>query len=819
MTRQQNESKNSLGSWDQQFITSEERTKRLQDKIKSLKIQARQARRELCLNSYPLGIPPAFRFMASEKESDVERRVRAAHTKEISKVDALFSRLRAELDQQQAAVKAHLEELLTHKLQTAESLSQRFFERAERLRRVLDQADDAEEAASLPALEQVYQQLQTDLKECSSAPIPQPTHISIMHELFPSDQLGESLCLLPENYSLPALPYVVFDAQCHQPLPHMFFAGPESDPMMRFAKLHRACVEGDLETVKRIWQGGVDSDAGRPIDLHDARRLSGGSPFPHPLEAAAWNGHVSVVKWLVEEAKLCGDDDDCKRLDNNCLAYACVSQNVELVSYLLEHFSPSNSSFVPSPLRVASALYDVPIAELLVSRYPSDEKSVQQLTSDVKTALDAACSTGEVESTRFLLDVAKEQKMEVTADWLLSVRKHRCTGSLALVRFLVEYARAECGPLSPESFIELIREREKHAAGTGEVEQVEYLADTFQLPVGIDELLHAAFNGQLPVVRLLLRKYGVDVNQVKDGLDSALADACDGGDLEMLKFLLERAGANPASCEEWPVLLAAVYADFPLRLVKYLVESGRVNIDQRNPLGNSALHCACSADEIHPELVPYLVNETLINVNALNHKGRSALYFAITRNHLPVIQLLVAKGARLTDVAANGFTPVLHACRFADLPVIRYFFEELDVDVGPIARRVLEVACANGKLEVVKYLCPIIRGSLTRVAHGRGEFGAACGSGSLPLIQALVERLALAPAERKQHLVRGARRGYQFPEVVSYFQTTLNVNLLDPEVDCEEQFVVQSDDAKFAALAEAWGVSVDALRRWRAPVD
>lgn len=101
---------------------------------------------------------------------------------------------------------------------------------------------------------------------------------------------------------------------------------------------------------------------------------------------------------------------------------------------------------------------------------------------------------------------------------------------------------------------------------------------------GFDAWLHtAASEGHIDIVRLLVEKYGVNVNDVRFEDDhGAIVDAATGGHLEVVRWLLEHGAAlhRDENGEPYSDSLIAAIVEVHLDIVKLLVEHG-ANIHSR----------------------------------------------------------------------------------------------------------------------------------------------------------------------------------------------------------------------------------------------
>jgi ankyrin repeat protein len=143
---------------------------------------------------------------------------------------------------------------------------------------------------------------------------------------------------------------------------------------------------GDLEEVRRLVQRGRG--------LVDAvyRDMS-------PLIAAARNGHVEVVRYLLDE----GADINLRPGGLTGLSYACLEGRLQVVALLLAcgaRTTPSGGGW--TPLIYAAREGHTGIVELLLA-HREGEQLERQLNHDRWTALHFACYNGHASVVRALL--------------------------------------------------------------------------------------------------------------------------------------------------------------------------------------------------------------------------------------------------------------------------------------------------------------------------------------------------------------------------------------------------------------------------------
>lgn len=134
--------------------------------------------------------------------------------------------------------------------------------------------------------------------------------------------------------------------------------------------------------------------------------------------------------------------------------------------------------------------------------------------------------------------------------------------------------------------------------------------------------------------------------------------ACKIGDLNTVKYLLER-GSFLDTCDfdgNMPIHYAC--ANGHLDIVKYLLENG-VSIESKGCSGRTPLHIAASNG--YTDIVKYLLDNGAL-VNTRDNYENTPLHISISNED--VVSLLLERGAAIEAYDLSGFTPLHNACLF-----------------------------------------------------------------------------------------------------------------------------------------------------------
>ncbi|XP_017494703.1 PREDICTED: 26S proteasome non-ATPase regulatory subunit 10-like [Rhagoletis zephyria] len=170
------------------------------------------------------------------------------------------------------------------------------------------------------------------------------------------------------------------------------------------------------------------------------------------------------------------------------------------------------------------------------------------------------------------------------------------------------------------------------AASAGQINLVRQLLETtngvypIDLPdsLGWTPLIIAASAGHREVVAYLVER-GANVQAVTANSQSALHFACGKGHLEVVKLLVDNGcPLNTRDRFGYTPFIRAVLANREA-VVEYLLtvsKAGKIDLDGKDKLGNSALHIACEEENLR---MVQLLLEAGADVKATNGEGRTPL--------------------------------------------------------------------------------------------------------------------------------------------------------------------------------------------------
>lgn len=278
--------------------------------------------------------------------------------------------------------------------------------------------------------------------------------------------------------------------------------------------LYEACLDGDLEEVKRIFL----DQSNTLQDVLEAPDDDGWTLIHHAVRG----GHVDVVRYLVETAEEGGSSDLLDHVTTTedgleALFFAISDGHLDMVKYMAENggekmMDTENDSEM-RPLHFASLEGDYDIVRYLVEEHDVD---VEAQDNDGWTPLHYASLVGSLDTVRFLAEEHDADCEVVDKDGWTPLHCAAKNGNVDVAHYLIE-----------EQLVE------KHTLTTDDDSNALHLA---------------ARAGRLEMMKYFVEDCGFDVSQGDSDGDGALHTSARYGMLNAVKYLVERLDA--ATCLE-----------------------------------------------------------------------------------------------------------------------------------------------------------------------------------------------------------------------------------------------------------------------------
>ncbi len=239
-----------------------------------------------------------------------------------------------------------------------------------------------------------------------------------------------------------------------------------------------------------------------------------------------------------------------------------------------------------------------------------------------------------------------------------------------------------------------------HAAYLGDITTIEKLiSDGFDPntvnKLGSTALMYAAQQGHLEIVKRLIAVHKVNVNAENYQGNTALMMASQKDYVEVVKaLLLAGATVDNVSKKGWNAISIALYKKVNPEIIHSLISAG-ANISEIfllaaqkgcMPIIESAIFCG-------------------VNINQI-YKNETALITATKAGHIDIINLLVARGAKINIPDKNGVTALMYAAYLGHTEIVKFLIASgVDVNISSKpGNTALILAARNGYNFIVDIL-------------------------------------------------------------------------------------------------------------------
>ncbi|XP_046377760.2 ankyrin repeat domain-containing protein 50-like isoform X1 [Haliotis rufescens] len=221
---------------------------------------------------------------------------------------------------------------------------------------------------------------------------------------------------------------------------------------------------------------------------------------------------------------------------------------------------------------------------------------------------------------------------------------------------------------------------------------------------GRTAMMVAAEHGHKDVFDLLVENSS-DISHTDKRGKNILHVACLGGHVDMVECVLSE-GAFDINCREkygiTPLMCAAFNGH---RDVFAFLKGKNADASLLSHTGKNILHVACMGG--HLGMVQHILSMVTVDINSQGQDGRTPLMLATQREQRAVFDLLVQKGADLSQVNKKG-NNVLHlASKIGSMEIVQHVLRENTLDINAKNRRgktAAMIAKHKGKNAVYKVL-------------------------------------------------------------------------------------------------------------------
>ena len=437
-----------------------------------------------------------------------------------------------------------------------------------------------------------------------------------------------------------------------------------------YSALHWSIINNKIEASEYIIQIGANVNTA----TNEKDKLEGDTP----LISASFKGLIPIVKKLVKN----GAKIYAKRKNGFHATQAAAHEgHLEVVKFLIQD-EPQvvylRGSHGRTPLIVAASKGHLNIVNYLISqRYVNIDG--QDIDGD--SPLMAASFNNHTEVVKFLVhkgaNIELKKKGGAHAAYLAAQE-----GNLEILKILDHNA-----PFVIDLKDLIGRTPLQRAARNGHLNVVKYLISHPQVDIdsqddnGFSPLIEASINNHTKVVKYLVQK-GANIKlKVKSGAHAAYI-AAQKGHLNILTILVQNTPVViDLKGDNGRTPLGRAARKGHLNVVKYILSHPQVDIESQDDNGFSPLMEASFYN--HIEVVKYLVQKGA-KIQVKNKKNSAhAAYLAAQAGNLEILKILVQNKPAVVDLRGyNGRTPLGAAALKGHLNVVKFLISQPNVNIN-----------------------------------------------------------------------------------------------------------------------------------------
>ncbi|XP_071085792.1 ankyrin repeat domain-containing protein 50-like [Haliotis cracherodii] len=499
--------------------------------------------------------------------------------------------------------------------------------------------------------------------------------------------------------------------------------------------LHVACLGGYMDVVKYLLlQDNMDIN-------------SRGCYGRTPIMKTAEKGHREAFDILDSKGGNLSSVDD---KGNNILHVACIGGHVEMVKHVLSLGIVginSRGQYGRTPAMMAACCRHKGVVEFLKTK----GADLSVVDDDSNNILHVACIGGHPELVKFVvslntLDVNSKGQHQQTPVRMVDFGKHRTAFDLLVSK------GADLSQVDDKG------ENILHVACLeGHLDLVKDIVTNHRVDInsrgryGRTPVMKAAEKGHKEVLDLL-KSSGGDVTLKDDNGNNILHVACIGGHVEMVKFVLSQGLVDINSRGQYgrtPAMMAA--GSRHIEVIQALKDTG-ADLSLTDDDNNNILHVACIGG--HLEVVKFVLSLNSVDINTKGQLQRTPVRMVDFRKKRNIFDVLVSKGADLSQVDDKGENILHVACLEGHLDLVKDIVTKHRVDInsrGRYGRTPVMKAAEKGHKEVLDLLISNGGDVTLKDDNGNNILHVACIGGHVEMVKNVVSHKIVDINSRGQY--------------------------------------------------------------------
>ncbi|XP_061191633.1 serine/threonine-protein phosphatase 6 regulatory ankyrin repeat subunit B-like [Saccostrea echinata] len=451
------------------------------------------------------------------------------------------------------------------------------------------------------------------------------------------------------------------------------------------------------------------------------------------LHDACLGGNVGILSFLLSKGM---DINALTTLGNSVLNMSCISAKYIVCEYLVNYF-PHLLNVINkdgySCLHLSAAGGNVDILKLFLRK----GMDINSVGKSGKTVLGISCRFAQSEMCYFLSENYAHLKEIKDNEGQTALHDACWGGDVNIFTFLLgegldinaltdkgetllhfacesgKYSLCECLIFNHSH---LLNQKDDFgytvlhlAATSGNIDVVKLLREKGldMMSVGLNgkTVLHlSSMNSRKEMCKYILQYYPQLKNIRDEDGHTALHDACEGGNVDTVSFLLARGFDINALTNTGETVLHSACFNGNYSVCMFLLDKHPHLLNVKDRHGNSVLHDAASGGNVN--ILKCLITKGL-KLNSLGANRKTVLHFACHYCRKEMCEYLINNFSQLMYIKdTEGYTALHEACIGGDVSILSILLDK-GMNINALDRRgysVLDVACSNGKYAVCKYL-------------------------------------------------------------------------------------------------------------------
>ena len=440
------------------------------------------------------------------------------------------------------------------------------------------------------------------------------------------------------------------------------------------------------------------------------------------------------------------------------LHYSCMSNNVELLKYLLIQYQLTldvKDQFGRTPLHIASWYASSSVVEYIVSIQGNEALLVTDNNgfSCLHFASDASINikAGILYSKVFVLHdaqvnaVINDAIIKHSIDFMKRNERVRMFSSLLKKASTCPNFNINATTTNGDSLLHLA----SHTGSTLLVKALEeYNINPSLNHNGASPVHWAAWSGSSSVLGYIISQYNLNTNDPDYTGRTPLVYSCQSGGINSVQYLINNHDSDPNITDNNGMTpLHHSCRNGHIDITRYLIEVQHCDINKTDNERRTIVHHAAWSGNF--DLVQYLITEQGLSPTTVDKNGLTALHYASQAFNLPLVNKLITTYQLDPHQAdSNGRLPIHYATQSGDILLLELYVKAYECTLSLTddnGWNIVHYSSSKGHTYLIKHVVTqypkfitLLKSVYTK-SDGRLALHLACGSGNIQLVTFLID--------------------------------------------------------------------------------